>query len=45
MAVDNNPTNVNNVQIETVGGYVYLGQQYSIKEKNQDKEIQRRMNE
>ena len=36
-------TNVNNVLIENVPGYVYLGQHYSIKEKNQDKEIQRRI--
>ena len=43
MVVDNTPINVNNVQIEIVQGYVYLGQRYSIKEKNQDKEIQRRI--
>ncbi len=42
MVVDNTPINVNNVLIENVPGYVYLGQHYSIKEKNQDKEIQRR---
>ena len=41
MVVDNTPINVNNVLIENVEGYVYLGQHYSIKEKNQDKEIQR----
>ena len=43
MVADNtpiNPINVNNVLIET---YVYLGQNYSLKEKNQDKEIQRRI--
>ena len=33
----------NNVLIENVPGYVYLGQHYSLKEKNQDKEIQRRI--
>ena len=43
MVVDNTPINVNNVQIENVQGYVYLGQHYSLKEKNQDKEIQRRI--
>ena len=32
--VDNTPINVNNVLIENVQGYVYLGQHYSIKEKN-----------
>ena len=43
MVVDNTPINVNNVLIENVQGYVYLGQHYSIKEKKQDKEIQRRI--
>ena len=43
MVVDNTPINVNNVLIENVPGYVYLGQRYSLKEKNQDKEIQRRI--
>ena len=44
MDVDNTPINVNNVLIENVHqGYVYLGQHYSLKEKNQDKEIQRRI--
>ncbi len=43
MVVDNTPINVNNVLIENVPSYVYLGQHYSPKEKNQDKEIQRRM--
>ena len=40
--VNNTPINVNNVLIENVQGYVYLGQHYSLKENNQDKEIQRR---
>ena len=40
MVVDNTPINVNNVLIENVQGYVYLGQHYSLKEKNQDKGIQ-----
>ena len=39
MAVDNTPINVNNVLIENVPGYVHLGQHYSLKKKNQDKEI------
>ena len=43
MVVDNTPINVNNVLIENVQGYVYLGQHYSLKDKNQDKEIQRRI--
>ena len=43
MVVDNTLINVNNVLIENAQGYVYLGQHYSIKEKNQDKEIQRRI--
>ena len=41
MVIDNTPINLNNVLVENVEGYVYLGQQYSLKEKNQDKEIQR----
>ena len=43
VVLDNTPINVNNVLIENVQGYVYLGQHYSLKEKNQDKEIQRRI--
>ena len=43
MVVDNTPINVNNVMIENVQGYVYLGQHYSLKEKNKGKEIQRRI--
>ena len=35
MVVDNTPINVNNVLIGNVPGYMYLGQQYSLKEKNQ----------
>ena len=42
MVVDNTAINVNNVLIENIQGYVYLGQHYSLKEKNQDKETQRR---
>ena len=40
MVVDNTPINWNNVLIENVKGNVYLGQHYSLEEKNQDKEIQ-----
>ena len=43
MVVYNTLINVNNVLIENVPGYVYLGQHYSLKENNQDKEIQRRI--
>ena len=43
MVVDNTPINVNNVLIENVQCYVYLGQHYSLKEKNQDKKIQLRI--
>ena len=43
MVEDNTPIKMNNVLIENVQGYVYLGQHYRLKEKNQDKEIQRRI--
>ena len=43
LVVDITPINVNNVLIENAQSYVYLGQHYSLKEKNQDKEIQRRI--
>ena len=43
MVVDNTPINVNNVLIENIQGCVLLGQHYSLKEKNQDKAIQRRI--
>ena len=33
----------NNTQIESVESYIYLGQRYSTRDKNQDKEIQRRI--
>ena len=42
MVVDNTPINVNNVRKENVEGYVHLGQHYSLKDKNQNKEIQRK---
>ena len=38
MVVDNIPINVNNVLIENFQGYVYLGQNYSLKEKRYNKE-------
>ena len=34
MVADNTPINVNNVLIENVEGYVYLGQHYILKENN-----------
>ncbi|KAK2178458.1 hypothetical protein NP493_543g03022 [Ridgeia piscesae] len=34
---------VNNTQTEDVESYIYLGQRYSTRDKNQDKEIQRRI--
>ena len=43
MVVDNTPINVNNVLMANVEGYVYMGQHHCIKEKNQDKEIHRRI--
>ena len=43
MVVDNTHINVNNVLIENVQGYVYLGQHYSLNLNNQDKEIQPRI--
>ena len=43
MVVDNTPINVNYVLVENVQCYGYVGQHYSLREKNQDKEIQRRI--
>ena len=37
MVVDNTPTNVNNVQVEHVEGYVYLGQHYSLRKRTRTK--------
>ena len=34
---------VNNTQIENVKSYIYMGQRYSTRNKNQVKEIQRRI--
>ena len=35
------PVYINNTKIENGASYVYLGQIYSARDKNQDKEIQR----
>ena len=43
MIVDNAHIHVNNVLVENIQCYVYLGQHYSFKEMNQDKYIQRRI--
>ena len=43
MVVNNTSINVKNVMIETVEGFVYLGQHHSLKENNQVQEIQRRI--
>ena len=40
---DNTPKYVNTTQIENVESYVYLGQRFSLRDKNQDKEIVRRI--
>ncbi|KAK2192317.1 hypothetical protein NP493_34g04016 [Ridgeia piscesae] len=37
------PIYVNNTQVENVESYIYLGQIYSTRDKNKDKEIQRRI--
>ena len=43
MVVDNTSIDVNNVLIDNVECYKYLGQHYSLIEKNQGKEMQRRI--
>ena len=43
MVEHDTPIYVNNTQIENVESYIYLGQRYSTRDKNQDKEIQRRI--
>ncbi|KAK2160936.1 hypothetical protein NP493_1618g00017 [Ridgeia piscesae] len=43
MMEDGTPIYVNNTQIENVESYIYLGQRYCTRDKNQDKEIQRRI--
>ena len=37
------PIYVNNTQFENVESYIFLGQRHSTRDKNQDKEIQRRI--
>ena len=41
--VNDAPIYVNNTDMQNVKSYVYLGQRYSTRDKNQDKEIQRRI--
>ena len=41
MVEDNTLIYVNNTQIENAESYVYLGQRFSLRDKNQDKEILR----
>ena len=43
MVEDNTTIYVNNTQIENVESYVYRGQRFSLRDKNQDKEILRRI--
>ncbi|KAK2147768.1 hypothetical protein NP493_3380g00000 [Ridgeia piscesae] len=43
MMENDTPIYVKNTHIENVESYIYLGQRFSTREKNQDKEIQRRI--
>ncbi|MEG7523614.1 MAG: hypothetical protein M3H12_11000, partial [Chromatiales bacterium] len=43
MMENDTPIYVNTTQIEKVESYVYLGQRCSIRDNNQDKEIERRI--
>ncbi|KAK2190942.1 hypothetical protein NP493_64g04004 [Ridgeia piscesae] len=43
MMANGTPIYVNNTQIENAESYIYMGQIYSTRDKNQDKEIQRRI--
>ena len=43
MMENDTPIYVNNTKIRNVERYLYLGQRYSTRDKNQDKEIQRRI--
>ena len=43
MMENDTPIYVINTQIENVDSYIYLGQRYSTRDKNQDEEIQRRI--
>ena len=42
MLENDTPVYVNNIKIENIESYIYLGQRYSTRDKNQDKEIQGR---
>ena len=43
MMENNTPIYFSNIQIENIESYIYLGQRYSTRDKNKDKEIQRRI--
>ena len=43
MTETDTPIYVNNTQIENVERYIYMGQRYVTRDKNQDKEIQIRI--
>ncbi len=43
MLENDTPIYINTTQIENVESYAFLGQRYSIRDKNQDKEIQKRI--
>ena len=43
MIENDSPMYVNNIQIENIESYIYLGERYSTRDNNQDKEIQRRI--
>ena len=43
MMENDTPIYVNNLHIDNIESYVYLGQRYSTRDKNQDKAIQRRV--
>ena len=41
MVVNNTPISVNNVLIDNIKSYARMGQQYNLKENNQDHEFKR----
>ena len=43
MMENDTPIHVNNTQIENIESYIYRGQRDNTRDKNQDKEIQRRI--
>ncbi|KAK2163592.1 hypothetical protein NP493_1454g00025 [Ridgeia piscesae] len=43
MMENNTPIYINNIQIENIESYIYMGQRYSTRDKNHDKAIQRRI--